>query len=266
LTGELIFHGGKVSESFPYYFNIVNTRFREKALFQIGKGYFFESQFREAITNLDILLLEFPNSKYSEEGLFIKGECLFRLGLWDRALEAYHRIIERKGRPFWQLLALIQCGGIRSSRNENDIAAELFQKVMTDFPHHPLFYHAAVQLGNLHFREKDVMEAIRYYSIVLKGNMLELLGEAYFRLGEIFYQEGKYDKAFTNFERAMEYLKDTSLWFFLAQMEIGNLQRRWGKYEDARKSYRVILDYSKDEEIKKAARELLIYVDSNSPK
>ena len=263
LTGELIFYGGKVSESLPYYFNIINTKFREKALFQIGKGYFLESQFREAITNLDILFLEFPNSKYSDEGLFIKGECLFRTRDWARALEAYDLIIERNASPFWLLLALVQSGGIRSSRNENSIAAGLFRKVMAEFPNHPLFYHAAFQLGNLHFRGKDIVEAIRYYSIVLKGNMMDLLGEASFRLGEIFYQQGNYDKAFTNFERALRSLKETSLWFFLAQLEIGNLQRRWGKYEEARKSYRMILDHSKDEEIKQAAKEMLIHIDTD---
>lgn len=263
LNGELIFYGGKVLESLPYYFNIVNTKFREKALFQIGKGYFFENQFREAIPNLDILFLEFPNSKFSDEALFIKGECLFRLGNWDRALEVYDRITEQNGSSFWQLLSLIQSGGIRSSRNQNDIAVRLFKKVMRNFPSHPLFYHAAFQLGNLHFREKNIVEAIRYYSIVLKGNMLDLLGEAHFRLGEIFYQQGKYDKAFTSFESAMEYLKETSLGFFLAQLEIGNLQRRSGKYVEARRSYKVILDHSKDEEIKKAARELLVHIDAD---
>ena len=76
LNAELIFSEGRVSDSLPYYFNILNSRFREKALYQIGRGYFFENKFREAITNLDILLLEFPSSEYAEEGLFVKAECL----------------------------------------------------------------------------------------------------------------------------------------------------------------------------------------------
>jgi hypothetical protein len=59
------------------------------------------------------------------------------------------------------------------------------------------------------------------------------------------------------------YLKETSSWFFLTHLEIGNLKKKWGKYEEAKKSYLLVLDQSKDEEIKKAARELLNRMESN---
>ena len=101
-------------------------------------------------------------------------------------------------------------------------------------------------LGNLHFKGNDITEAIHYCSIVLKGNILELLGEAHFSLGEKFFTiQGKYEKAFTSFETAIRYFKDSSLWFFLTQLEIGNLQRKWGKYEEAKRAYMIILDHSK---------------------
>jgi tetratricopeptide (TPR) repeat protein len=81
-------------------------------------------------------------------------------------------------------------------------------------------------------------------------------------MGEIFYQQEKYEKALKNFETAVSYLKETSLWFFLTQLEIGNLQRRWGRLEEAKKSYRIILDRSEDEDIRETARELLTRLES----
>jgi tetratricopeptide (TPR) repeat protein len=262
LNAQMFYAGGEILESLPYYFNILNTRFREKALLQIGKGYFFENKFGESITDLDILLLEFPNSKYLEEGLFIKGECLVKLGNLDQALETYALIGRQSKNSFWHLFALTQIGIIYSFRNEPDKAENAFKKVIEDFPNHPLFYHAALKLGNLNFNKRNILEAVHYYSIVLKGNILELFGEAHFSLGEIFYQQGKYEKALHNFETAMRYLKETSSWFYLTHLEIGNLKRRGGKYEDAKKSYLVILDQSKDEEMKNAARELLNRMES----
>ena len=262
LNGEMIFSEGRIFDSLPYYFNILQTRYREKALFRIGKGYFFEAKFREAITNLDIFLLEFPNSQYVEECLFLRGECLSHLGNIDEALETYNVISKKNGNSLWRLFSLTQFGRICLSGDENDKAETAFKTVILEFPEHPLFYYAALQLGNLYLKKKSINEAISYYSMVLKGNIIELLGEASFGLGEIFYQQGKYEKAFTSFETAIRYLKENSLCFFLTQFEIGNIQKRWGKYEEAKKSYKIILDYSKDEEMKQIARKLLDHMES----
>jgi TolA-binding protein len=263
LNAEMIFFEGRISDSLPYYFNILNTRYREEALFKIGKGYFFENKFSETITNLDLLLLEFPNSKYIEESLFIKGECSVQLGNLRAALDTYNLIVTQNGNNLWQLFALTQLGSIYFSQGENEKAELAFKRIVGDFPDHPLCSHAALQLGNLYFKKKDIIEAVSFYSTVMRGNILELFGEASFALGEIFYQQEKYEKALTNFETAIQYLKETSLWFFLTQLEIGNLNKRWGKYEEARKSYRIVLDHSKDEEIKRAAKELLDHIESD---
>jgi tetratricopeptide (TPR) repeat protein len=175
----------------------------------------------------------------------------------NQAIETYGLIVRQNMNHCWQLYALTQLGTIYAFRNEYDKAENAFKKVLEGFAGHPLFYNAALQLGNLNFNKKNIVEAIHYYSIVLKGNILELFGEAYFGLGEIFYQQGKYEKALNSFETAIQYLRETSSWFFLTHLEIGNLKRRWGKYEEAKESYQIILDQSKDEEIKKAARECL---------
>jgi len=262
LNAEIYFAGGEISDSLPYYFNILNTKFREKSLIQIGKGYFFENKFREAITNLDILLLEFPNSPYLDESFFIKGECFVKLGNVPPALETYELALRQRKNNIWQLFTLMQTGSLYVFQNEPDRAEMVYQEVMEAFPNHPLFYHAALQLGNLNFHKKNIVEAVHYYSIVLKGNTLELFGQAYFALGEIFYQQGKYERALNSFETAIQYLKETSSWFFLTHLEIGNLKRRGGKYEEAKKSYLTIIDQSKDEEIKKAASELLNRMES----
>jgi len=258
LNAEISFSEGRLSDSLPYYFNVMNTRFRERALFQIGRGYFYEKKFGEALTNLDILSLEYPNSKYREESLFMKGESYVHLENAEQALETFDLIVRQRRTLPWGLLALTQKGSLHLLRGEVDQAEKAFRTITAEFQNHPLFYYAAFQLGNLHFRRRNVSEAVPYYSLVLKGDILDLLGDVYFRFGEIFYRQEKYENAFKSFEMAMRYFKENSLGFFLTQLEIGNLQRRWERVEEAKRSYQNILDHSKDEDLRNAAKELLM--------
>ncbi len=257
INAEIAFAEGRIMDSLPYYFNILNTPYRERALFRIGMGYFFENQLREAITNLDILLLEFPNSVHLEETLFVKGECLVQGGNWTQAIDTYRLLIQKGKRPHWRLFAMIQLGNGHLSHLEVREAEWAFKEVIQEFPDHPLATHAAFQLGKLFFKQNNFLESIHYYSMILKGGRFEWLGGTYFSLGEIFYQQGRYDKAIKSFEMALRYLQENSPWFFLTHLEIGNLQRKDGKYEDAKRSYLTILHQAKDEDLKRAATDLL---------
>lgn len=257
LNAEMAFLEGRIADSLPYYFNILNTRYRELALFRIGKGYFYENKFREAITNLDILFLEFPNSQYLEESLFLKGECLLLSGHPDQALEIFRLLIEKGGVTHWKLFAFTQLGNIYLMMKEIEEAERAFKRILDIFPQHPLSTLAAFQLGKLFFKQGNLLESMHYYSMILKGERPELLGGTYFSLGEIFYQQGKYDKALKSFEMALRYLQESSPWFFLTHLEIGNLQKKDGKYDAAKRSYQTILNQTKDEDLKKAAKDLL---------
>jgi TolA-binding protein len=255
LMAQNLFAEGRVVDALPYYFGILNSRFRERALFQIGEGYFFENQFREALTNFDLLLLEFPDLKSHDEASFMKGECLLRLGDTPRALETYGQILLRSGKNPWRLMALTQTALHYLSQREDAKAEELFKQALDDFSNHPLVYHAAFQLGILSERKKDLQGASRFYSLILRENRAELLGPTYFRIGEILIQQEKPEKAFSSFKAAIPYLPEDSVWFGITQLEIGNVQRRWGRFEEARVSFELAQNQVKDEEIKNAARE-----------
>lgn len=257
INAEIHFLTGNIADSLPYYFNILNTEYRERALSRIAKGYFWEGKFKEAITNFDIFLLEFPNSKKLQEILFMKGESFVQTGSWTQALETFRTLALKDGHPHWRLFALTQAGNIYLSLKENSEAKLAFMRVLELFPGHPLASYAAFRLGNLFFKQNQMADALQYFSLILQGNQTLWMGEAYFCVGEILYQVGKFDKARRNFDMALQYLDSSSPWFDLTHLEIGNLQRTKGHIEEAKKSYETILSQSKDEDLKKAASELL---------
>ena len=257
LVAQGLYAEGKVKDALPYYFSLLNSKLRERAMFQIGKGYFLERQFREALTNLDILLLEFPNLKVHDEGLFIKAECLLRLGEMLQAAGTLQQIQSLPHKNPWRLMALTQIGLHSLNLGEKESAEAAFRRVLEDRSNHPLFFHAAFQLGNLSAERRDFPGASQSYSLVLKGPVTELIGPTYFRIGEILIQEGREEKALTSFEEALKSLKENSIWLGITHLEVGNLQRRWGRGKEAKKSYRAAYTLSKDSQVRNAAKECL---------
>ncbi len=141
--------------------------------------------------------------------------------------------------------------------HQDERAEVAFKRILEDFPNHPLFYHAAFQLGILNEKKKDLQGASHFYGIVLKGNLPELIVPTYFRIGEILIKQEKEEKALASFKAALPYLSGGSPWFDITQLEIGNLQSRWGTMEEAQRAFQRVQDQSRDEEIKSAAKELL---------
>jgi tetratricopeptide (TPR) repeat protein len=257
LVAQGLYAEGKVKDALPYYFSLLNSKLRERAMFQIGKGYFMEGQFREALTNLDILLLEFPNLKVLDEALFIKAECLLLLGETVQAMGTLQQIQSLPHKNPWRLMALTQTGLRSLNLGEKESAEAAFRRILEDRSNHPLFFHAAFQMGNLSAEKRDFPGASQSYSLVLKGPVTELIGPTYFRIGEILIQEGREEKAFNSFEEALKSLAGNSIWLGITHLEIGNLHRRWGRVKEAEKSYRTAYTLSKDGQIRNAAKECL---------
>lgn len=262
LSAEMTFLEGRIADALPYYFNLVNSRFRERALYRIGKGYFLENQPRDAVTNLDILFLEFPASKYIEEALLIKGEALWSSGNFKEAVTTLSSLVRRKKSDLWSLLGALQLGSLYLARRDEKEAEKIFQTTAERAKDHPLAGYAFFQLGNIAFNRKRTTEALQHYSDALKQKPSNLMGEISLRMGEAFYEEGMFEKALLHFQKAIEELPEGSPSSFLAHLELGSLHKRKGKWEEARKAYRIVTERSKDETLVKAARELLRSVES----
>ena len=76
-------------------------------------------------------------------------------------------------------------------------------------------------------------------------------------MGEVWIHQEKDEKAYASFEMALQTLSANSLWHGLTHLELGNLQRRWGRIEEAKKSFRIVYDQSRDEHVKRVAKKLL---------
>lgn len=69
--------------------------FRSEALFQIGRGYFLQNDFRAAIVWYERLADQFPQTDLGEQGFYQVGHCYQGLNDAGRAIERYEIFLKR---------------------------------------------------------------------------------------------------------------------------------------------------------------------------
>lgn len=258
ILGEVYFQENRYSEALPYYFNLINiSEYRENALFKMAKCYFYEGKFKEALTNIEILTLEYPDFKNMQELLFIRGEASSKLEDFDLAIRSYQQIIKANKTGKWTAHALFNLGKIYILRRDLEKVKEVFQRIIEDFPNSPLSPLAAFRLGTIYFNEGNVDKALDAYTLALSTDEKRVLAESYFRRGEIYFKQTDYSKAMENFKAIEGNFKAQTPWYELAQFEMGNLQRQFGKIAEAKATYKKVLKDSKDPELKGIIQKML---------
>ena len=258
LLGEVYFHENRYPEALPYYFNLINIpEYRENALFKMAKCYFYEGKFKDALTNIEILTLEYPDFENMEELLFIKGEASSKLEDFDLAISSYQLIIKANKTRKWTAHALFNLGNIYVLRRDLEKVKEVFHRITEDFPGSPLSPIASFRLGIIYFDEGNFEKALDAFALALNADDKRVLAEAYFRRGEIYFKQANYAKAMENFKTIEGQLKDQMPWYELAQFELGNIQRQLGKIGEAKTAYKKVLDDSKDPELRDITQKML---------
>ncbi len=258
LLGEVYFHENRYSEALPYYFNLINIpEYRENALFKMAKCYFYEGKFKDALTNIEILTLEYPDFKNKEELLFIKGEASSKLEDFDLAIRSYQQIIKANKSGKWTAHALFNLGKIYILRRDLEKVKDVFHRIIVDYPSSPLGPIASFRLGTIYFNEGNLEKALEAFTLALKVDDKRVLAEAYFRRGEIYFKQANYSEAMENFNAIEGNFKDQTPWYELAQFEVGNIQRQLGKLTEAKTAYKKVLEKSKDPELRDITQKML---------
>ena len=258
ILGEVYFHENRYPEALPYYFNLINIpEYRENALFKMAKCYFYEGKFKEALTNIEILTLEYPDFKNMQELLFIRGEASSKLEDFDLAIRSYQQIIKANKTGKWTIHALFNLGKIYILRRDLEKVKEVFHRIIEDFPSSPLGPLAAFRLGTIYFNEGNEEKALDAYTLALNTKDKRVLAETYFRRGEIYFKQANYSKAMENFKAIEGNFKAQTPWYELAQFEVGNIQRQLGKITEAKATYKKVLKDSKDPELKAIIQKML---------
>lgn len=267
LLGEAHFQTGQCKEALPYFFNLLNTPSqRENALYKISRCYFYEGKYKDAITNFEILALEYPDAKHLEECLYLRGRAAYHLGDTEKAIASFSEILTNEKHDFWTVAALYELGKIYYERKDVKKAKTLFSRIIRAVPETPTAILASYYLGIIYFKEKNSPNALLYLNDALDSRNRAIKAECHYRIGEIYLQKGSYDLSLHHFQTIVDTLTDQRGWVELATFEIGRVRLAQGDLARAAKAFQKVLEVSKDPDMREASEKMLVSMEKSKPK
>lgn len=181
-----------------------------------------KGQWERAAKEYKKLIKAYPTSPLAPEALARSGQCFEKANYYYEAYKAYQMIIE-KYPSYSNIQQVVQdqyrIGNLFLSGQKKkmkivklslfssmEIAAEIFRKIVENFPYGELADKSQLRLGRAYEKMKKYPEAIAEYKKFLKEySKSELVDEAKYRMGYCAYKQSKgsaYDQDAT--EKALE--------------------------------------------------------------
>jgi tetratricopeptide (TPR) repeat protein len=184
------------------------------------------------------LLETFENkSNYNYEKLYLKGKSFLEKGEFDKAVEAFKKVIPKI--PYGEK-AYNSIGIYFGNKGDYDRSIELFQEAIALKPN---YEEAYFNLGHSFNKKGDYDKAIEVFqkAISLKPDY----EKAYFNLGNSFSEKGNQDKAIEAYQMAIVLNPNVEASYF----NLGNSFANKNDYENAIEAYEKALELKPNNDI-----------------
>ena len=172
------------------------------ALYQTGQALDLADQPDEAISTLQRLVQQYPNSDWRQEALFQIGSIQFQNQNYEAAVQAYQRVIEQYPNDPLAAKAQYGIGDARFNAGRMNAAVSAYRRVLNAYSGSPFAADAAssMQYALIAMDDQDRTTAI-IDSFATANPNSPLADELRFRQAEALYQSGQTDTALQSFRR-----------------------------------------------------------------
>ncbi len=200
LRAENLFMGGRITEAEPVYSSFLSTFedhfYTGSALLRLAQTRYQQKKWRPAIEALDTLGDDSNAGSLFSQALFIRGDCLFNLGEWDRAIESLDRFIARYPEEKNADAAAYRSALAHKQMSRHTIAREAFAHFLSRFPRSAYLPSACIELGRLYYEEGKYQQA---RNILIRAAGSDSDPYALYYLGYVAMAENKPEEAITRF-------------------------------------------------------------------
>lgn len=178
----------------------------EKAHHKLGWANFRLGQFDKALAAFSNQLATYPTGTLYSEGLFMKGECLFKLGRYEETHRTLTNCLELGGYADERTILILLHAGQSASQTKNwRRAIHLLEKIPATYPESSSVPEAVCEQGWAQQNLGNNAEAVKLYKTAAEKSRTAVGVRACFMLGELHFGNKDYDQATREFSRVVSW-------------------------------------------------------------
>src|SRR5690606_8619115 len=145
-----------------------------------------------------------PQGTLFADGLFMKGECLFKLTKYAEALPVLSAALDtKKLTDKVEPLVLLHAGQAAAQLKKWDESLGYLAIIASKFPDSPYKDEAAYEAGWAKKNQSKLDDALKDFDAAATANRGEVGARARFMMGEIYFEKKEFEEASRQYQRAM---------------------------------------------------------------
>ena len=140
-----------------------NTAVAGDARFQMGKIYFNQKQYDQALTQMDAFIHDSTNTVRVAEALYDSGLCLYNQQYYTEALARWKQVIDGYRFSPFRSLAYLQTGRTQFGLGKFDQAIAAYQALAANYPNSPEAQEAQFQIIQCYYNKGDIRGAFQQF-------------------------------------------------------------------------------------------------------
>ena len=199
---------GKFADAVTFYTAAKNKaepgEVAERATHKLGWAQFRLEKYDAALALFDEQLKSYAEGGLISDGLFMKGECLFKLKRHADAFNAFTAAAKKPSSDQQkQVLTLLHGGQSAGQDGKWQPSLTMLDQVASKFPDTPYLAEAIYERGFAKQNLKQLEAAIKDYERAAELSRGEVGARGQFMIGEVLFEQKKFDAAIRAFKRVM---------------------------------------------------------------
>ncbi|MEW4452650.1 tetratricopeptide repeat protein [Bremerella sp. JC817] len=207
-VGEAFYGKEDYAEAETWYTRSANqaqsAEIGEKAIYKQAWSLYQQGKTQQALDGFGQQMMKYPNGPLASDAIFMQGECFFKDKAFDTALDSYGRVDpKRLSSDEMRSLLFLHAGQSASQQKLWAESRKWFSQLVDQLPDSPLLGETYYELGWAAYNERKTLEAIADFEKAAEQSRGLAGARARFMLGEIYFEQKKYEDALGQFKRVV---------------------------------------------------------------